>query len=205
MIRAWMRGLGVLGVVVMSCSVEGGGGLREACDGALAQLRECGLATEGTFQCEQAQGGACGFECFRAAGCDELSALVCGDSDTPMPGTPLFECIEACKTFVCTDGERRYPSVECDGWAQCADGSDEMGCTNLFTCENGSTIVDTLRCNAVSDCSDGSDEEGCNGLPQCADGRVLSADQRCNGANNCGDGSDEAGCPPVVDFICPGA
>eukprot|EP00729_Bicosta_minor_P012520 gene12520-5066_t len=66
----------------------------------------------------------------------------------------------------------------CNGIADCADGSDEVGCTttvavtttrrltgckgNVFICADFSMCVpNRYKCNGFKDCRDGSDEDGC--------------------------------------------
>jgi hypothetical protein len=63
--------------------------------------------------------------------------------------------------FDCGDGNFISELDTCDGFADCADESDEVGCPT-FTCDDGDTIPQVQDCNGFENCTDGSDEMGCS-------------------------------------------
>ena len=77
------------------------------------------------------------------------------------------------KDFKCSSGICLPPEKKCDGFLDCRDGADEVGCsfaTNVtschldkFRCANGQGCLETSRkCDHRSDCADGSDEVDCS-------------------------------------------
>lgn len=70
--------------------------------------------------------------------------------------------------FRCSNGECLKPSVQCDGDAQCLDGSDELNCACLlgqFMCVTSEECVQSSHvCDGKDDCPDGSDEKHCSKL-----------------------------------------
>jgi low density lipoprotein-related protein 2 len=52
-------------------------------------------------------------------------------------------------------------SWQCDGEADCTNGSDEAGCPADFACANGNSVPIRWQCDGDNDCGDGSDEAGC--------------------------------------------
>jgi low density lipoprotein-related protein 2 len=63
----------------------------------------------------------------------------------------------------CDSGEEIPADWKCDGTADCADASDEIGCDSLqgFICANGETVPADWQCDGDEDCSDGTDEQNC--------------------------------------------
>ncbi|XP_006873132.1 PREDICTED: suppressor of tumorigenicity 14 protein [Chrysochloris asiatica] len=127
-----------------------------------------------------------------------LAQYLSYDSSDPCPG--MFTC----NTGRCIQNARR-----CDGWADCADYSDELNCvcnaTYQFMCKNKFCKPLFWVCDTVNDCGDNSDELGCRCPAQtfkCGNGKCLPLSQKCDGKDNCGDGSDEATCDKVSTVTC---
>lgn len=138
-----------------------------------ARLRGCGLLTEGAFGCTEPDGEDCVASCAPGASCDDLRAMSC--EGLAGSGTELDRCIGRCAdrldarcdnggcpraVFTCSDGSSVEQREACDGQADCADGSDELGCP-VFTCDDGTEIPARRRCKGGVECPDGSDELGC--------------------------------------------
>jgi hypothetical protein len=120
-------------------------------------------------------------------------------------------CLAQCSGLApvdCADGTMVSGYARCDGASQCANDSDEAGCTGepRYKCRNVSQfIASSLVCDGHKDCTDGSDE-----LVDCVPGIMckvggsdaqLTVASTCNGVVECDDKSDEpAGC---ATFTCP--
>ncbi|XP_072447633.1 very low-density lipoprotein receptor-like [Chiloscyllium punctatum] len=124
--------------------------------------------------------------------------------------------------FICHDGQCVPSKWQCDGVADCEDGSDEASdicytsiChMNEISCGPGSLqcIPVTWKCDGEKDCNTGSDEENCGNLTcspgefTCSSGRCVSRAFVCNGDYDCNDGSDERNCAPSIchpwEFHC---
>ncbi|XP_044214614.1 suppressor of tumorigenicity 14 protein homolog [Thunnus albacares] len=102
--------------------------------------------------------------------------------------------------FACNSGICIGKELQCDGWNDCGDMSDEMKChcgKDQFSCGNGLCKPKLWVCDRVNDCGDGSDEKRCNCEEnewRCGNGVCLPQDVVCNNKKDCEDGSDEASC-----------
>ncbi|XP_017346778.1 suppressor of tumorigenicity 14 protein isoform X1 [Ictalurus punctatus] len=111
------------------------------------------------------------------------------DPQNPCPGK-----------FTCATGYCISKELQCDGWNDCGDMSDEKKCQceeDHFICDNGMCKPKYWLCDQVNDCGDNSDERDCAcGRSQfrCGDGTCLPQTVMCNGKKDCADGSDEASC-----------
>lgn len=127
-----------------------------------------------------------------------LAEYLSYDSSDPCPGK-----------FMCNTGRCIRKELRCDGWADCADYSDELNCkcnaTYQFTCKNKFCKPLFWICDSVNDCGDNSDELECSCPAEtfkCNNGKCIPKSQQCDGKDNCGDGSDEATCDSVNVITC---
>ncbi|KAJ3591191.1 hypothetical protein NHX12_009138 [Muraenolepis orangiensis] len=182
-----------------------------------------------TFQCANGVCVSLEWKCDAMDDCGDYSDEAnCGSADyTEVPGCSRYfqyECGNgrgvtphtaapgpstcAPNRFHCGSGACIINSWVCDGYADCPDGSDELGCptgTNgTFACRRPPRCIpDWQRCDGRMHCQDGSDEARCptrgplfclNGT-RCADGEACVLDsERCDGFLDCSDRSDEDNC-----------
>uniref|UniRef100_A0A667ZRV4 ST14 transmembrane serine protease matriptase n=1 Tax=Myripristis murdjan TaxID=586833 RepID=A0A667ZRV4_9TELE len=109
--------------------------------------------------------------------------------------------------FACSSGICISKDLQCDGWNDCGDMSDEMKCKcekDQFACDNGMCKPKYWVCDRVNDCGDESDEKQCSCDDdewRCGDGTCVPRDVVCDTKRDCDDGSDEASCK-VSPGIC---
>uniref|UniRef100_A0A3P9I1T8 Suppression of tumorigenicity 14b n=1 Tax=Oryzias latipes TaxID=8090 RepID=A0A3P9I1T8_ORYLA len=113
------------------------------------------------------------------------------------------------KQFRCSSNLCINTTLQCDGWNDCGDNSDEMSCIcrkSYIKCKNGLCKPQMWTCDGYNDCGDGTDEENCNRCKDggflCRNGRCISQSLKCNGENDCGDGSDESQCKRSLVLGC---
>ncbi|OXB83819.1 UNVERIFIED_CONTAM: hypothetical protein H355_003031 [Colinus virginianus] len=114
-----------------------------------------------------------------------LGATVCGGEESFL-----------CASGICIPGK-----LQCNGYNDCDDWSDEVHCNcsdDLFHCNTGKCLNYTFVCDGYDDCGDLSDEQNCDCNlvtdHQCGDGRCITADWVCDGDHDCIDKSDEINC-----------
>lgn len=187
---------------VVSCTGDGGGG-GGGSNAAVNALLACGLLTAGQLPAginSTDPYSNCVSQCVAGGTCAELEGMVCG-LDFTLSEACSTQCLDT-NGFTCGDGVKLYPSWQCDGSEDCADGSDELNCPPPFTCGDGTEISPDWKCDGEADCQDQSDEAGCPAVATftCTSGEELPADWQCDFEEDCPDGSDEAGCAMLV---CP--
>uniref|UniRef100_A0A8D0BKC6 Corin, serine peptidase n=1 Tax=Salvator merianae TaxID=96440 RepID=A0A8D0BKC6_SALMN len=114
-------------------------------------------------------------------------------------GKRLF-CEEE-ESFLCASGICISGILQCNGYNDCDDWSDEAHCNcseGLFRCNMGKCLNYSFVCDGYDDCGDLSDEQNCDCNPvtqhRCGDGRCISVDWVCDGDHDCADKSDEVNC-----------
>ncbi|XP_075399700.1 atrial natriuretic peptide-converting enzyme [Tenrec ecaudatus] len=119
--------------------------------------------------------------------------------------TPVvLSCFRLCgggQRFLCASGICVPRNLQCNGYNDCGDWSDEAHCNcseKLFRCDTGKCLNLSLVCDGYDDCGDLSDEQNCDCNPttehRCGDGRCISIEWVCDGDHDCVDKSDEANC-----------
>uniref|UniRef100_A0A8C0BTV1 Corin, serine peptidase n=1 Tax=Buteo japonicus TaxID=224669 RepID=A0A8C0BTV1_9AVES len=115
------------------------------------------------------------------------------------------------ESFLCASGICIPGKLQCNGYNDCDDWSDEVHCTchsqGLVECRNGQCIPSAFQCDGDNDCKDGSDEENCSEsqtLCQEGDQRCTSCPDPCgtslcemrNSQTNCSQ------CEPIALELC---
>uniref|UniRef100_A0A8C2TZC8 Corin, serine peptidase n=1 Tax=Coturnix japonica TaxID=93934 RepID=A0A8C2TZC8_COTJA len=105
------------------------------------------------------------------------------------------------ESFLCASGICIPGKLQCNGYNDCDDWSDEVHCNcsdDLFHCNTGKCLNYTFVCDGYDDCGDLSDEQNCachsQGLVECKNGQCIPSAFKCDGDNDCKDGSDEENC-----------
>ncbi|XP_019596611.2 atrial natriuretic peptide-converting enzyme isoform X1 [Rhinolophus sinicus] len=105
------------------------------------------------------------------------------------------------ENFLCGSGICIPRKLQCNGYNDCDDWSDESHCNcseNLFQCHTGKCLNYSLVCDGYDDCGDLSDEQNCDCDPtkahRCGDGRCIALEWVCDGDHDCMDKSDEVNC-----------
>ncbi|KAB0368366.1 hypothetical protein FD755_020132 [Muntiacus reevesi] len=129
------------------------------------------------------------------------SAGECGTCERLGP-----DCLELlCRggeSFLCTSGVCIPRRLQCNGYNDCDDWSDEAPCncnpTEEHRCGDGRCIAIEWVCDGDHDCADKSDEVNCSchsqGLVECRNGQCIPSTFQCDGDEDCKDGSDEETC-----------
>ncbi|CAH1252758.1 TMPRSS9 [Branchiostoma lanceolatum] len=114
-------------------------------------------------------------------------------------------CVED-TTLTCGDGSCFPAHYRCDGYEDCGEGADELGChcTDKYLCDNGVCVLPEYRCDGQDQCGDGSDEAGCtyscSNEFQCGNGLCKPTSWVCDGEDDCGDNTDETNCTCSTEF-----
>ncbi|XP_009883314.1 PREDICTED: atrial natriuretic peptide-converting enzyme [Charadrius vociferus] len=105
------------------------------------------------------------------------------------------------ESFLCASGICIPGKLQCNGYNDCDDWSDELHCNcsdDAFRCNTGKCLNYTFVCDGYDDCGDLSDEQNCachsQGLVECRNGQCIPSAFQCDGDNDCKDGSDEENC-----------
>ncbi|XP_011620138.2 suppressor of tumorigenicity 14 protein homolog [Takifugu rubripes] len=107
--------------------------------------------------------------------------------------------------FQCHNNLCINQTLQCDGWNDCGDNSDEDNCqcdASQLKCKNGQCKAKFWECDGIDDCGDKTDEETCvkckEGEFSCRNHDCIPERLRCNGKDDCADSSDESQCERSV-------
>lgn len=154
---------------------------------------DCGFATEGGMYVDRDPPEGPWEHCRRTcllttATCLDLQQYQCYHGDySPSPALAACE-LECAPVFSCADPE--YTGYRCNGYSECPNGEDEMGCDPAlqFVCPSGGgTISVTSRCDGYNDCENGEDEAGCRTFTCPFSGGVIPYSRVCDGNMDCQD------------------
>lgn len=127
----------------------------ETCEDHVEAVLGCNRVFN-TSPCEDPR-GTCQVACFAELSCEKFGAYDRGE----VPEW-LNRCLTKCvDTFTCGDGSRIDATWQCDGAADCADGSDEGERCEYHHCADGQAVRSSAKCNGYAQCGDGSDEADC--------------------------------------------
>lgn len=111
--------------------------------------------------------------------------------------------------FQCTNNMCLNKTLQCDGWNDCGDSSDEDNCVceeSQMKCKNSRCKPKFWECDGFDDCGDNTDEDDCvkckSGEFTCRNGRCIPEKLKCNGKDDCQDGSDESKCETALVLQC---
>lgn len=164
------------------------------------KLRGCNMLTTGDYclGLNNDKTMDCTAECINELSCGELTQYSCTTDLDDWKKECLSQCIGL---WSCSSGEKILSVQKCDGFDDCSDSSDEIGC-DVFLCLNGEELSrPDPACDGFQDCTDGSDELDCP-VFNCIDGSTVPLTSQCDGKSDCPDGSDEQNCPVKANLIC---
>ncbi|KAM3617876.1 uncharacterized protein V6R79_012267 [Siganus canaliculatus] len=103
--------------------------------------------------------------------------------------------------FQCSNNLCINTTLQCDGWNDCGDNSDEDNCkceASQMKCKNKLCKPMFWECDGFDDCGDNTDEVNCGickkGEFSCRNKRCIAESLKCDGKDDCLDGSDESKC-----------
>uniref|UniRef100_A0A7N9CJJ3 Corin, serine peptidase n=1 Tax=Macaca fascicularis TaxID=9541 RepID=A0A7N9CJJ3_MACFA len=115
------------------------------------------------------------------------------------------------ESFLCASGICIPRKLQCNGYNDCDDWSDEAHCNcseNLFHCHTGKCLNYSLVCDGYDDCGDLSDEQNCGQTPcQEGDRRCLyiACIDSCGGSSLCDPNNSLnncSQCEPITLELC---